>query len=260
MTEIDSLHRTNEALARENARLSADNARTTELERQNLLLTELLKVKGSLTFHTVTGSVIGREASQFRRVVTLDVGTERRDQGRRRRRGPGRALVGRVIGVEPDASTIMLINDTGSTVIGQLGANQATGSVSGQLGGVLVMENIDSTERLKIGDTVTTAGIDLGGGVRSPFPKGILVGSIVDVERDANAVTQTAFVKPAADLDRLEYLLVITDYQRWPAAGRPAADPVRVRRDPARRRAALREPHGQAVIGRPGPMKPRAIR
>ena len=58
-----------------------------------------------------------------------------------------------------------------------------------------------------------TAGIDLGGGVRSPFPKGLLIGTVVDVARDANAVTQTAFIQPAADLDRLEYVLVITDYQ-----------------------------------------------
>jgi rod shape-determining protein MreC len=220
VTEIDSLHRTNEALARENARLSAENVRTAELERQNQLLTELLKVKGTLEFQTVTGSVIGREASQFRRVVTLDVGSNDGVKEGDVVVGPGRALVGRVVGVEPDVSTVMLINDTGSTVIGQLGANQATGSVSGQLGGVLVMEDIDSTERLKIGDTVMTAGIDLGGGVRSPFPKGILIGSVVDVERDANAVTQTAFVQPAADLDRLEYLLVITDYK----GGLPAVD------------------------------------
>lgn len=213
VAEIDSLHRTNEALARENARLAAENARTAELERQNILLSELLKVKGTLAFSTVTGSVIGRETSQFRRVVTLDVGSDDGLKAGDVVVGPGRALVGRVIGVEPGASTVMLLNDTESTVIGQLGANQATGSVSGQLGGVLVMEDIDSTERLKIGDTVMTAGVDLGGGVRSPFPKGILIGSIVDVERDANAVTQTAFVQPAADLDRLEYLLVITDYR-----------------------------------------------
>ena len=51
VTEIDSLHRTNEALAQENARLSAENARAAELERQNTLLTELLQVKGALGVH-----------------------------------------------------------------------------------------------------------------------------------------------------------------------------------------------------------------
>ena len=145
-------------------------------------------------------------------------------------------------GVTGNSATILLINDTSSTVIGQLGTNQMTGSIIGQLGGVLIMENIDSAERLQIGDTVTTAGIDLGGGVRSPFPKGILVGSVVDVLRDANAVTQTAFIQPAADLERLEYVLVITDYQ----GGLPPVDqqpiPCASGRDPARGRAAVRRP------------------
>jgi rod shape-determining protein MreC len=213
VTEIDTLHRTNDELAQENARLAAENARTKELERQNELLTELLEVKGSLGFDTVTGSVIGRESAQFRRVITVDVGSDRGIREGDVVVGAGGALVGRVTGVTGNSATILLINDTSSTVIGQLGSNQATGSVIGQLGGVLIMENIDSAERLQIGDTVTTAGIDLGGGVRSPFPKGILVGTVVDVQRDANAVTQTAFIQPTADLDRLEYVLIVTDYQ-----------------------------------------------
>ncbi len=213
VTQIQTLHRTNDELARENARLAAENARTKELERQNGILTELLDVKGSLSFNTVTGSVIGRESSQFRRVVTIDVGSGSGVKEGDVVVGAGGALVGRITGVTGDSASVLLINDTSSTVIGQLGANQATGSVIGQLGGVLIMDNIDTTERLQIGDTVVTAGIDLGGGVRSPFPKGLLIGSLVDVERDANAVTQTAFIQPAADLDRLEYVLVITDYK-----------------------------------------------
>ena len=174
VTEIDTLHRTNEQLAQENARLAAENARTKELERQNELLTALLEVKGSLGFDTVTGSVVGRESAQFRRVITVDVGADHGVKEGDVVVGAGGALVGRVTGVTGNSATILLINDTSSTVIGQLGANQATGSIIGQLGGVLIMENIDSAERLQIGDTVTTAGIDLGGGVRSPFPKGLL--------------------------------------------------------------------------------------
>ncbi|MEO8229124.1 MAG: rod shape-determining protein MreC [Chloroflexota bacterium] len=212
VTEIDTLHRTNDQLARENARLAAENARTKELERQNQILTGLLEVKGSLGFSTVTGSIVARESSQFRRVVTIDVGTDRNVREGDVVVGAGGSLVGRVTGVTGNSATILLVNDTTSTVIGQLGANQATGSVIGQLGGVLIMENIDSTERIQIGDTVTTAGIDLGGGIRSPFPKGLPIGSVVDVARDANAVTQTAFIQPAADLERLEYVLVITNY------------------------------------------------
>ena len=213
VTEIDTLHRTNDELARENARLSAENARTKELERQNEILTGLLEVKGSLGFSTVTGS--SRRPRELPVPPGRDDRCRDRPQHPRRRRGRrGRRRTGRPGDRRRPANsaTILLVNDTSSTVIGQLGTNQATGSVIGQLGGVLIMENIDSTERLQIGDTVTTAGIDLGGGVRSPFPKGLLIGTVVDVARDANAVTQTAFIQPAADLERLEYVLVITDY------------------------------------------------
>ena len=55
--------------------------------------------------------------------------------------------------------------------------------------------------------------IELGGGVRSPYPKGLLIGQVVDIRRDANAVVQTAYLQPAADFDKLEYVLVILDYE-----------------------------------------------
>ena len=101
-------------------------------------------MKGSLGFDTVTGSVVGRESAQFRRVVTVDVGTDHGVKEGDVVVGAGGALVGRVTGVTGNSATILLINDTSSTVIGQLGTNQMTGSIIGQLGGVLIMENIDS--------------------------------------------------------------------------------------------------------------------
>lgn len=212
VSEIDQLHRTNEQLARDNARLAADNARTAEIERQNLLLTGLLNVRSSLGFKTVAGTVIGRESAEFRRVVTIDVGTDRGVKEGDVVVGEGGALVGRVTGVAAGSATVLLISDTSSTVTGQLGASRALGSVVGQLV-VLAMENLDPTAPIHIGDQVFSAGIDLGSGVRSPFPKGLLIGTVVDVQRDANAVTQTAFIQPTVDLDGVEYLLVITNYE-----------------------------------------------
>jgi hypothetical protein len=75
------------------------------------------------------------------------------------------------------------------------------------------MRDIDATEEVPLGEEVLTAGLELGGGVRSPYPKGLLLGQIVDVQRDANAVVQTAYLEAAADLEKLEYVLVITDYE-----------------------------------------------
>jgi cell shape-determining protein MreC len=107
---------------------------------------------------------------------------------------------------------VLLITDTRSTVIGQI-PSAATGEVVGQLNGVLIMGRIDSTEQIELRSEVVTAGIKLGPGVQSPFPKGLLIGQVIDVQRDANAIVQTAYLLPAAALDRLEFVLVITDYE-----------------------------------------------
>jgi rod shape-determining protein MreC len=113
----------------------------------------------------------------------------------------------------PTVSTVQLISDSASTVIGQLLTTAATGEVIGQLPASLLMENIDSAVSVALGEEVVTAGIEIAGGIRSPYPKGLVIGRVVDVRRDANEIVQTAFLEPAATLDRLEYVLVILDYQ-----------------------------------------------
>jgi len=213
LTEMDQLRAANQALAEENLRLRNENARATEVQRQNDTLTALLQLRRGLAFKTAAARVVARESSEFRRVVTLDHGS---DDGIREGDvviAAGGGLAGRVMDVGPNFAHVRLMNDTESTVVGQVESSAATGEVVGQLGGVLVMQNIDATERPKIGDAVLTAGIELNGGVRSPYPKGLLIGQIVDVRRDANAVVQTAYLDSAVDLDKLEYVLVITDYE-----------------------------------------------
>ncbi|HXG40620.1 MAG TPA: rod shape-determining protein MreC [Candidatus Limnocylindrales bacterium] len=213
LAEIDRLQAENRALRAENERLRAENGRLAALRRENEQLTGLLQTRSGLDFQTVAARIIARESAEFRRVVTLDRGTDDGIALDDVVIGAGGALVGRVVDVGPTFSRVLLITDTSSTVIGQLAASGATGEVVGQLGGVLVMQNIDSTATVTVGDEVVTAGIELGGGVRSRFPKGLLIGLVVDVRRESNAVVQTAFLEPALDLDTLEYALVITDYE-----------------------------------------------
>ena len=50
------------------------------------------------------------------------------------------------------------------------------------------------------------------GGIRSPYPKGLLLGEVTDVKRDANSVVQTAYLAPTADLEKVAYVLVVLDY------------------------------------------------
>lgn len=213
ISEIDRLRVDNATLLAEVERLRVENVLSEEIRRENELLTGLLQLRAGLDYQTVAATVIARESSEFRRLVVLDRGTNDGIAVGDVAIAAGGALAGRVTEVGPDSAKVVLLTDGEFTVIGQLTTTAATGEVVGQLGaGVLVMRQIDSSEQVTIGDEVVTAGIELGGGVRSPYPKGLLLGQVIDVRRDANDVVQTAYLQPAADLDKLEFVLVITDY------------------------------------------------
>ncbi len=211
--EIDQLRTDNAALRDENDRLTNENARLELVKRENDQLTALLQLQTGFDHATVATRVIGRESLDTRRLVILDKGT---DDGIAEGDAvivQGGALAGRVTDVGPNFAKVTLISDPTSTVVGMLLSSGAAGEVGGQPGGVLVMRNIDSSVQISPEEEVFTAGIELAGGIRSPYPKGLLLGSVVDVQRDVNDVVQTAFLVPAANLDSFEMALIITDYQ-----------------------------------------------
>ena len=124
------------------------------------------------------------------------------------------ALVGTIVPgtVQDHTSQVRFIVDTRSSVVALDQSSRALGDVQGQLGGQLVFVKVPVTERLAPGDTVVTAGLSLGTGLASPYPKGLLIGIIQAVQPDANALTQTAFVRPALDPQQVERLLVVTSF------------------------------------------------
>ena len=212
ISEIDHLRRDNVALQEENDLLRTENSRLQETRRENDHLTGLLQLQAGLDHETVAVAVIARDPAEFRRSVTIDKGGDAGITEGDVVIAAGGALVGRVVGVGPNFATVTLLTDGSSLVIGQLVSSGATGEVVGDLAGSLNMTKIDSAVLVQLGDEVVTAGIELAGGIRSPYPKGLLIGQVIDVRRDANDVVQTAFLEPSAAFDRLEYLLVITDY------------------------------------------------
>jgi rod shape-determining protein MreC len=213
IAEIDRLRQENAGLREDNERLQAESRAAAELRRENEQLTGLLQLRNGLDYQTVAVSVISRESSEARRALTIDRGS---DDGLAEGMvviSAGGALAGRIVDIGPNFAHVVLISDSTSTVIGQLLSSTATGKVIGQLGGALVMLDVDAAAEVAIGEEVFTAGIELDGGLRSPYPKGLLIGSVVDVSRDPNDVVQTVFLEPASPLDRSEFLLVITDYE-----------------------------------------------
>ena len=218
--EIQQLHSDNAALRRDVDRLTADNLRAQAIEHENEELTALLQLRNAIQYETAAAEVIGRDSGETRRVVTISKGTDDGIAIGDVVIAEGSALVGRVTATGPSFAAVTLISDGSSTVSGQTETSGARGDVVGQLGGTLIMQNIDSTEKLTPGEQVLTAGIELAGGIRSPYPKNLVIGDITDIKHDANSVVQTAYLQPTADLEKLGFVLVILDYE----GGLPGVD------------------------------------
>lgn len=120
-------------------------------------------------------------------------------------------LVGRVVAVSPWTCDVLLVGSADLVVGVRVGASGTLGSVgSGARGpqhrpaGLL---NLTVVERgtVRTGDAVTTLG-SVGG---SPFPAGLRVGTVQDVDQVPGDLTPTASVRPAVDLTRLDVVGVL---------------------------------------------------
>ena len=211
--EIDRLRTENDQLRRQ---LSGAEERISELREaavENADLRQLLNLTKSLDMTLLPVRIISRDPSNFSWEVGIDAGT---NDGVRvgmpvlgSAEGAG-ALAGTVVFAGSDTAQVRFIIDTRSSVVALDQASRALGDVQGQLGGQLVFVDVPVTEKLAPGDAIVTAGLTIGPTLRSPYPKGLLIGTVQAVQPDAQALTQTGFVRPALDFVHLDRLLVVT--------------------------------------------------
>jgi rod shape-determining protein MreC len=213
--EIDRLRGENADLRIALAGAEQRIAELTEAAAENAELRELLGITRALEMTTLPVRIVSRDPSNFAWEVGIDAG---RDDGVRvgmpvvaNADGTG-ALAGTVVGVTGDTARVRFVIDTRSVVIGLVQSSRALGEVRGQAGGQLVMTNIPVTDAVAQGDTVVSAGIGIGE-ERSAYPAGLLVGTVQAVEDDPNALTRTAFVRPAFDA-ATERLLVVLAFDQ----------------------------------------------
>jgi rod shape-determining protein MreC len=220
--EIDRLRTENDRLRRELAGAQARLAELREAAAENAELRSLLGLATSLQMQTLPVRVLGRDPSNFTWEIGIDAGT---NDGVRvgmpvvaAADGSG-ALAGSVIAAGGDSATVRLVVDARASVVAIDQETRALGLVQGQLGGQLVMVQVQATDHVAVGDTIVSAGLTLtdpgsAGIARSPYPRGLLIGTIQALELDPDALTQTAFVRPALDFSTVERLLVVLHFDQ----------------------------------------------
>lgn len=208
ISEIQRLRADNAKLHDDVDRLTLENVRLREAAFAAQQAAKLQQAAATLSFETVRATVIARDPSNILATLVLGVGATDgvkvghvvvSDQG----------LVGRISEVGPSYSKVLLLTDPASSLSALVEGSRATGIVRGQYGDALIMEWILQTEAVKPGDVVVTAGLGLGDEVRSLYPKGLVVGKIVQLQNAEAAAYQRAIIVPAVDLRRLENVLVV---------------------------------------------------
>lgn len=194
--------RENERLKEEVGQLDQRQARMVELELENHRLAELLDLKEALDLKVVAADVIGSDATGMARTLILSQGGA---SGLR----PGMGViatggvVGKLIASSRNASRVMLLNDHNCAIDAFVQRSRARGIVSGVADDGVIMKYVERTEDITAGDAVVTSGLD---GV---FPRGLLIGSVYAIERKGPGLFLNISIKPAANLRKLEQVLVI---------------------------------------------------
>lgn len=210
LVRLPQLRRDNDALRDQVARLQQELATSSSDARRLEQLEALLDLQSRLgpTVDTFAVQVIASGVSNFEWTVQIGAGSsDGIEVGMPVVASAG--LVGRVVRVAPNASTVQLILDPDSAVAGRLGSNGATGIVVGGGDSDLRMGLVDTSVSVTAEDAVVTAGYEIAGAGGGIYPPGILIGQVSRVVPDPAALETYITLRPAVDFDTLDVVLVI---------------------------------------------------
>ncbi|GED19839.1 MULTISPECIES: rod shape-determining protein MreC [Kurthia] len=183
-------------------------AEVNELEVENKKLQKLLDKKTDLrVYDPIQANVIARNPDQWEEKLILNEGSS---NGVKNNMAvlTSEGLVGKVVQTTPYTSEVELLstNNTNYRVSATVSSKgkEARGLIEGYDAkrGELMLKRIDSKLKIKKGDKVTTSGL---GGI---FPKGILIGEVTKVTTDDFGLTKLAYVKPAADFQMIDHVII----------------------------------------------------
>jgi len=192
----------NRELKSEIERMRLEEARVSQDADQAHRLQALLAFKEQYISQTIAAQVVGSSGSEQSRSVYIDKGARdgiKPDMAVLTKDG----IVGKVLRVYHSTALVLLVDDQSSGVGCILEKSRLQGILRGTPSGAVVLEKVMSDETVPIGEQVLTSG---GDGI---FPKGLPVGTVIKVSPGSDLFL-TIRVRPAADLNRLEEVLVVT--------------------------------------------------
>ena len=219
-----------EALAAENAELQAEIANMEDVARQaEAIARENQRLRGMLnllanneSYVVVDAYIIGWNSTNWNSTLTINLGTNAGIEANMCAITENGQVVGLVTEAGPNYAVIKTILDSTLEISGTISVSGYNGMVSGgYIDGhetLLKMEYLPSNAIIRNTDQVVTSGSTV-------YPRGLIIGDVVDAGFEETGVAKFALLKPAATINTLEQVFIITQYSTdgsTPAATTPA--------------------------------------
>ena len=209
---IDELRQQNEELKEELDNVKEKNLVLVQDQIELNNLRELYALDNKIPgYDKVAARVIGKGSGNWFSTFTIDKGS---------RDGIlvdmnvicGNGLVGIVTDVTDNTATVRSIIDGNSNVTGMLVTSSDTCNVRGDLelmdSGYIHLEYMQKDVDVSDGDMIVTSNIS------DKYIQGILIGYVKNITEDANSLTQSGYLVPAVDFERLTEVLVIMQLKK----------------------------------------------
>ena len=206
-----------EALAAENAELKEklakmeDDARSADsLQRENDRLRALLDLKDAHEdYELVDAYVISWSSNEWSSTFTVNRGANVGiEEGMCAITANGE-VVGLVTEVGSNYAVVKTLLDSSLEISATISSSGYNGMVQGAytsgIAGKLRMDYLPSSSIIRNNDQVVTSGSTV-------YPRDLIVGYVIDAGFDDTGVAKFAILEPAADIDNLEQVFILTQY------------------------------------------------
>ncbi len=199
--------RENRILKKKVALLQQDHDRMVELQDVNSRYEKLLNLRTEPPVETVTARSVAVSRGPFSNNRLIDAGASKKisfgypvitEQG----------LVGRVVGVSPDVSRVLMVTDVTSHVPVMMLRSDGRAMMDGDGGGYPKLDWVRGKDSVRVGDQILTSG---DGGV---FPRGLPVGEAV---KGIDGVWRVRLYSNRSPIDFVKVLL-FHDFSQLPNA------------------------------------------
>ena len=197
----------------ENDRLLLELGRLSKKNNELLERNKLLERSANLTEFTgederpfVIAKVIGYDATQWSKVIFINRGTDHKVE-KNLSVVTDAGVVGHVIHASLKSSKVLLITDSRSAVDSLFQETRKSGITVGTGEDICEMKFVPISAKVSVGDKVVSSGL---GGV---FPKGLMVGTVVDIVKQDHEMFQGIRVATSVDLSSVEEVVVLLSGQ-----------------------------------------------